>query len=212
MSINMTQALKFETDDLRSFEQMLAVAVRVLFKPNGRYVRQHIRVGDQPPCLFPDGRDYREEWLSQPEVLKDGDGKFYLLETQGVFGGAPMRRKINVPYDDQNAAARASCSQRKEAKPTRMWICTLSDYEGDFRSAKKNERIFCRGYDDMVKKTMNVVRAADPRAFVDQFGDGYHYGFNSDDGSVGHGYLMQWRPNGGWNVLYISMVHAYYGK
>ena len=31
MSINMTQALKFETDDLESFEKMLQVAVRVLF-------------------------------------------------------------------------------------------------------------------------------------------------------------------------------------
>jgi hypothetical protein len=160
--------------------------------------------------LFPDGRDYRASWDSQPRILEE-DGKFFELVPQHVFGGAGMDKK-GQEFSSQTEAARYSCDQRKEPKPTRMWIATLADYKSEFDRLKKEERMFCRGYDDMVEKTMKVVRAVDPSVFYALFGDGYHYGFNRSDGSISHGYLMQWRPNGGWNLLHISMVHMYYGK
>ena len=129
-----------------------------------------------------------------------------------MYGGACFDAKEEPPVDDKDEAAKISCSRRKKSKPTRMWITTLADYVSDYEQLEPEETIHCVNHEEMVAKTMEAVKAVDPQAFFKEFGDGYHYGFNRYDGDIGHGYLMQWRPNGGWNLLHISMVHAYYGK
>jgi hypothetical protein len=206
MSINMTQGLMFDTDDLASFEKMLSVAVRVLFGENGKYVTLHIH--KKKPFLWPDGKG--SGWAEVPEVLED-KGKWFHLCGDGIYGGAPFVKK-GEEFANKDKAAAAASKQYKEPPPVRMWIATLSDYSGDFERLAPDERYHCPDHNFMVETAMDIVRDADSKKFFEMCGDGYHYGFNHFDGSIGVGYRMEWSPNGGWNLLHLMMVHAYYGK
>ncbi len=211
MSINMTQAFKFETDDLESFEKMLRVIVEILYggRKFGDHSKLHLQVKNQH-YGFPDGKDYHASRNEQPEMLAEG-GKYFALKPQRVYGGAFFVTK-DTSFTDKDKAARFSCSKWREPKATRMWIATFADYIEDFDHLKKDERIYCASVNDAVKQAMEVVRAVDPKVFFEKFGDGYHYAFNRFDGSIGHGYRMEWSPSGASDHLHLSMIHAYYGK
>jgi len=207
----MTQEFVFDTDDLGSFEKMLQVIGEILFggRKFGDSSKLHIQVKDEH-YGFPDGRNHRAAFAEQPEVLAEG-GKYFLLKPHRIFGGASFRTK-GKSFTDKDEAAKASCSKYKEPKPSRKWIATINDWGGDLDRAEEGSVILCPDVSDMVRAAMELMRAADKKDFLKEFGDGYHYGFNSFDGSIGVGYRMEWSPSGAQDLLHLSMVHAYYGK
>lgn len=117
-------------------------------------------------------------------------------------------KTLNIKTKHHHWPDGGKIARRKEddLPPTRMLIATIDDYEAG------EEDIVCSGLGDMLDKLMKMVRDADPEKFLEEFGSGFNHGFNRNDGHIAHGYRMEWSPNGGWDLLHISMVHAYYGK
>lgn len=204
VSINMTQDFEFETDDLKSFRIILSAAVRVLFHEgkNGLWTQLHIQQDDRHH--FPSGAVVDNH--QRPMILPDGD-QFKLVDPCETYHGTTVLSAKGV-YSTKDEAAEAAKLEDKEPKATRVYIATLSDYESEI----KPEDIRCKTYDELVDETMKIVAGFPKKKFFDTLGDGYNYWFNPYDGSVGVAYRMQWRPNGGWNLLHISMTHAYYEK
>jgi len=59
---------------------------------------------------------------------------------------------------------------------------------------------------------MKKLKNIDKDKLKEKCGSGFNYGFNSFDGSIDSGYRINYRPNGGWECLDISLCHIYYGK
>lgn len=203
MSINMTQAFEFETDDPKSFETMLQAIVPILFGKNGSHTKLHLQGS---PEFWDDGREYEEAWNSCPRMYQEGD-KVSLLKPSRIYGGAYLWEKVGEA-PDLDAAAVQSMKHKKEPAPTRVWITTLQDYAGDYGEGDT----YCNGHKDMVVKAMELVKNANLKKLQEECGDGYNDGFNHNDGSISVGYRMQYEPNGGWNQLVLSLIHIYYGK
>lgn len=96
----------------------------------------------------------------------------------------------------------------EQTRPTRVWVTTLADY----KSGMKEGDVACSSPEVAVDMIMAKVRDFDPSKLREECGDGYNDWFNHFDGSIGVAYRMCRGPNGGWNELYISLAHAYYGK
>lgn len=225
MSINMTQELCFETDDLDSFEIMLRAAVTVLFRFSGQHISPHIRIAD--PGHWEDGKDYGAEFDSQPsfvdirpilktacDMLNVANAQlasrecYALVDSCATYGGA-SQLLVQEIVKNKDEAARKCCKQRTITKPTRKWVCMISDYKGDLEGLAKEKRICCPSKDDLITSVMTILRAIDYDEAMGWLGDLEPSWF---DGSVGVGYRMEWQPNGGWNHLHISLVLAMYGK
>ena len=200
----MTQELTFETDDLNSFELMLKSAVRVLFpKSKGQYINLHIK--KEHPGFWEDGK--YDNYENGPSILDKGSDKYALLEHKQTYGGAFFVKEKQT-FGNKDEAADASNSCKKEPKPKRLWIATLSDYASDFSP----EDTSCANHKSLVEKSMKLMRKFPRQRVFDEIGSGRHHGFNSFDGSIGIAYRMEYAPMGGWNLLYLSATHAYYGK
>jgi hypothetical protein len=115
----------------------------------------------------------------------------------------------------------ATYSQEKQAdgitrmtrsKPTRVWVATLSDYASDIDKDEENPSDIFETNEEMVESVMERLITFDKNKLNEECGDGYLSCFNHFDGSIGTGYRVHWEPSGGWNKLYVSIVHAYYGK
>jgi len=208
MSINMTQTFEFETDCLKSFEVMLKTIVPILFKKNGKYTK--LSIWGSEPRFWNDGSSSERVWEEMPKVFPCA-GVFALLSPDNTYGGATFLKAVATKMTADEAAAEACKQKGEKTPPTRFWVATLSDYYDDYK--KERGDTYCSSRDDMVLRTMERVRAtAEDDNFTDKMGDGYTEIFNCFDGSIGIGYRMHREPNCGWNRLFISLVHAYYGK
>ena len=199
MSINMTQAFEFETDDIKSFEKVLASAIAVMFHDkNSEYVQLHV-----DPTQ---GGDYWQDggYDNSVAVYKNGN-KFDVIKTQYIKS-VQYAAKVDS-FDTLDKAVEAA-GKVDRARPTRLFVAALFDYKPSIRK----DSIRCKSQKEMYEAAMKLVRAVDLNRLNEACGDGYHDGFQNFDGSIGVGYRMHYEPSGGWNCLYLSLVHMYYGK
>ena len=209
MSIKITQEMTFETDDLDLFETMLRAATQVLFSKKD----YPPLVFDKQPFGFDDGRFEPHIDDRQPSIFNVaesskadamlGDG-YVLVRPSATYGGATVLSAVTDEkiFDDKDEAARRSCALKQERKPQRQWITTLAEYPPEDKSNWSHHH-------DVVEFVMALCRKADTKKFTAEFAHAEPEWF---DGNIGIGYRLQWRPDGGWNVLDVSMVHALYGK
>lgn len=206
MSINLTQEFVFETDEIESFSKMLEAIVSILFSPNGKHSQLHLKT--KQPFGLDDGKEYYSWWRQQKPILTY-QNKTMLLNADGCYHGAALYT-VEQEFNNIDAAAAASEKDFKKIplpKPMRMWVTTLSDYQEN-KKVEKN----CKNFEDLINLTVSKLKTVDEKKFYQECGDGFHQGFNRDDGSVKFGYRMQQRSVGGCNHLDISLVHVYYGK
>lgn len=220
MSIGMTQALVFETDDLNHFKTMLEATCPVLF--NFRAFRPMV-VLNNPEMVWRDGR--YENWEHSTHVmlpvsdlieadnvhlLQDDDPETAVLTACATYGGAKQMRLV-CTKDDKDEAARYCCSQEPKPQPTRKWITSVEEYHDTHRDA--SEFVPCKTHKQIVQVVMDIIddrsSEAEKKKFRDEFAHAEPRHF---DGSIGIGYRMEWRPSGALNMLDVSMVHALYGK
>jgi hypothetical protein len=194
MSINMTQKFSFETDDFVSFENILKAIVPVLFKSNGKYIALHI--DEVEPSFWRNGLEYN---------FDHGVFGNTVIAPASTYHGATLYKTISEHEKLEQACLQACKLNEKNKKlPTRKFICRLADYGKNFKPGMK----FCKDYIDMISQTMSIVKETDKKQFIEDF-------FEVEDkyaDNANAGYRMHWEPNGGWNYLYISMIHVYYGK
>lgn len=204
MSINLTQAFVFETDELESFAVILRAIIPVLFVGrDGLFVHLTEHYG------WGDGTDVGARLRATPRVLELG-GEFALLKPSAFYAGVEFVKTERHRFDSaEKAVGIASARGAKECpKPTRVWVAMLSDYRKDVEEGD----IECSTYQELTARAMDCVMAANPEELNKRCGDGYDYAFNEFDGDIKPGYRMHYRPNGGLNRLVLSLVHVYYGK
>jgi hypothetical protein len=211
MSINMTQAFVFETDDQGAAEKMLATVVPILFRENGEYTKLHIERRKEGKADHRDETDYGEYWRAKAPLLDMGD-HVLLAESGRMYHGAVFHVPGKKFKTRDEAAIHVNAEADKVEKHAKwLWLATLADYRGDFKEGNEG----CRSHGDMINSAFSILNGA-VRQYKPEFrricGDGYNDWFNSDDGSVGVGYRLWYSPNGGWNKLNIGLCHMYYGK
>tara|TARA_Y100000034_G_C6874455_1_gene399699 strand:- start:1138 stop:1770 length:633 start_codon:yes stop_codon:yes gene_type:complete len=210
MSINMTQDFVFETDDIKSFGHMLGSVATVLFKESGKYTCPFIQT--ENPGLFRDGK--YDNYRRHDSGLLEMQDSCALVEPTATHGGATVYNYVRdenhcvVQTDDKDEAARMVCARREEPQPTRLFICTLGDYRNDANKdgAKKYRTIV-----DQVQDAVKFVYEFDVQR-VERELQGRPFRQYGGDGTISTGYRMDYRPNGGWNLLDLSAIHVYYGK
>jgi hypothetical protein len=204
MSIEMTQKLVFETDDIKLFEKMLDVSVRIVFKKT-----HNLKFLLQEPSCFDDGK-YDESYDSeQVDIVESADyDNWYFLEPIGTYHGAVFFKQ-GKGFDNKDKAAKASCESRIEPKPKYMWLSTIydHDYEGSTRNRPKY-RYSAKNHDDFMDNIMKQIKLGDQRKFHEDFS---HLD-TEDDVSFSAGYRLEHRPSGGADMLDISFCGIYYGK
>ncbi len=93
-------------------------------------------------------------------------------------------------------------------KQKAVTICSVEDYA---KHIQDEDEVF-GSYEYIVKRVMAIVKEADRKEFRRKAGDGFCSDFNPFDGSVGIGYRLKYKENGGWDALDVSLCHMYYGK
>ena len=126
-------------------------------------------------------KDEVTQW-TRPYVLTRNDGHFE--------HGAPYIRAKN-----------------KWGKPKYVHICTMAEYLKDMRPEDET----APDLKGIVELVMQKVKMADKKAFRKVAGDGFSYGFEQGDGSIGVGYRLYARDCT-FSVLEVSLCHIYYGK
>ena len=159
--------------------------------------------------------DYIEHLLSALKVLAEiafQPSKQAAHHTsRNQYSVLALTTNKNFHFDD----GREYDHKKKEwSKPAYQYVCSVFDYRSDVSSSDKIYEDY--DHDAMcqdVRRLLTGSRLAKlNKQFLEECGEGYHYGFNSDDGSVVTGYRITQRPNGGWCNLDISLCHIYYGK
>lgn len=212
MSINMTQKFEFETDDIKSFETILNTIVPILFHRNGKYTKLNIRKNSNFIGSWKDGINYAATWESKPSVImQNAASSGSLVNTaDGIYGGCEKIKVIAKKSDLDEAVKYANKFINSPSKPTRLFISRLSDYIDDYN--KDEDDLCCSSYEDMIDKTMEILKNFDANELFRKLGNGYCSWFNMDDGSTGIAYRMHTECVGGWEKLFISLTHAFYGK
>lgn len=203
MPLNMTQEFVFESDELSSVMTMFEALTKILYKMND-YTRPIILL--EQPLFWEDGR-YNSEWRSSLEtyVYETADGSSVLLPC-ATYGGATMLKK-HGDYKNNDKAAEVACSLHKDPKPTRMWIASVT-YG---KSIDLKTKIYQpKDRSDLSNKLKEIAEGIDVKDFLDKFRESKRS--ELFDCSVGMGYRLEWRPNGGYDTLDLSAVHVYYGK
>ena len=163
--------------------------------------------------------DYLQHYDQQDRVVEnpvlDNKHEYLLVEWDRSYSGVSIDRVSSIHSTLEEAVGIADGKFRKllSPLPKRTWITTLSDYsseDGLGRSSKTNQK--CRNYQELIAKTLEIVKNFDTQKFLEECGDGYHIGFYPDDGSVRPGYRLQYRALLGWHELDISAIHVYQGK
>jgi len=210
MSINMTQAFKFETDCLESYSKMLKNIIPILFdRESGEYTKLHIKTGPIDSVYWDDGSSYGDYWDNMTRVLEKPDGTATFLDERTYSGAVVLKEaKRFSSLDEATMEATAESEKNNESKPTRVLIALLLDYKSEFEKGD----IGCRSHKMMHVKAMNLVKSFDRSEVENKLGDGYDDGFMRSDGSIDVAYRMHWEPSGGRNKLLLSATHAYYGK
>lgn len=179
----MMQNFYLETDSINSFLRIIKTVIETLFNlDTSEYTQLYLTTKQN--MMFRDGK----EWI--------GDDK-ELLWRLGV-------------------ESLAASDPRGWSKPKRFFVCTIADYKTDMKDDKL--AVAFNDYDDLIKR-IDVLLSDDPNQktskpaqFVSECGSGYNNGFNEMDGSIDMGFCAQYRPNGAWNNIDISLCHIYYGK
>lgn len=105
MSINLTQALVFETDDLKSFKLMLKTATDVMFdKPNSQYSLRHIQT--EPIIFWDDGAEYIDKKKTKPT-------RFWIASL-GNYGGDYRKIQSNQSFKDNESMVEAAMELLKD--------------------------------------------------------------------------------------------------
>ena len=210
MALNLTQEFVFETDSLKSAESMLRALIPILFHENGKHCQLHLRTEKQPLSFEGVDRFEMLRYYDQRKPVVGLQNKYYLLNPDGMYHGTSFHTPSS-PFSSKDAAAQASCDdfdKISKPKPSRFWLATLGDYQGDSQGQK-----LCKDYPDLLNNAMALLCDTSRHdEFFATCGDGYHDGFRGFDGSIDVGFRFDKRPNGGWNVLDISLTHIYYGK
>jgi len=210
----MIQEFSLETDSIQKLESTLKVMIPLLFSKNGNEsVGLHLK--QEKPSSFDNGVDYREYFDLQEHVLSfvpDQQQKPIHLTTQSerTYAGVVVDRVTDKYLELDEAVAAVGNRYRKLPIPIprRTWITTLADYKDT--SYKKSLK--CRSYEDLLTKTLEIIKSFDSQKFFQECESGYCSWFNSDDGIIKMGYRLQQRLKGGFECLDISAIHIYYGK
>ena len=216
MVINLTQEFNYETDSLESLEKVLQTIIPLFFSKNSEYCCLHLK--KDKPSSFDNGVDHRVYYDLQNRIVENPissnsgkiENEYLLIEPHHTYAGVAIDRVSDIYRNLDEATAVATGKHRKLPLPTpkRKWITSLADYRGSCDT----KDIKCKSHQDLLTKTLELIKKFDPKTFESECGDGYCSWFNHDDGSIGVGYRLQHRPQGGWNNLDISAIHIYYGK
>jgi hypothetical protein len=179
----MLQNIYLETDNMTQFIAIVRAAIKTTFElPPGKYSQLYLTTRQN--YMFRDGK----KWIGNNKDLLDKLGVKSLSATD----------------------------ERGWSKPKRFFICTIADYRTEME--KDNQAIPFNSYDLLMERICVLLqdnpnhKIGSKTKFNQLCGSGYHYGFNEHDGDIDMGYCCQYRPNGGWNNLDISLCHVYYGK
>lgn len=147
--------------------------------------------------------EYSQMYLTTWHNYMFRDGKKWIGDDKELL------RKLGVK-------SLSASDKRGWSKPKLLFVCTISDYKTDM--VKDEQAIPFNDY-NLLMERLCVLLQDDPNQKIEKkskfnqmCGSGYHYGFNEHDGDVDMGYCAQYRPNGGWNNIDISLCHIYYGK
>lgn len=202
MSINLTQAFVFETDDLKSLQAILSVVVRTLM-PTPRLALT------EPDHFWADDGRYNQEFIDSCYGYVNGDSAT-LLEPSETFGGATFLSARNIGTKD-DIAAEISARYKKDNPliPKYSWIASL--YPSHYRPSFGRQKGFQAfpGYDKLITQVMEMAKAKDKAAFRFEYSAAEWDNF---DGSIGEGYRLYQSYDAGWSVLHLAMCHIYYGK
>lgn len=208
--MNITQEFLYETDEPPAIQRMLEAIVANMFEGgNGKYTQLHL--WSAPRDFSFDNDSYKDHNLRQSIV--EVAGKFHILGRRRSPWNSHFLE--SGPCFDTEQAAIAETSKRFDALstplPKRLWLATASNLKSNV-GAKDT---VCKSQKELIAEIMSRIQLAlknRKEEFFDVCGDGYNDWFNSDDGSIDAGIRLHRSPQGGWDLLHISMVHIYYGK
>ena len=201
----MTQSFCFESDSLESLEKVLRTVFSVVYSKFDKFYECYLTT--QEPEYWEDGS--KSSWDECPSIYQTG-GKYLHLGGSYIYGGARILKKT-AEFDTLDKAAEESSKQFKHIDGNRMFLCGVSDYELSFEE-KESFQTTDKAVDRVIEICRNASSKENIIKFFQKKGDGYTSWFNGDDGSVDIGWRVHWEPDGGFNKLYISMIHVYYGK
>jgi hypothetical protein len=203
MSINKTQEFVFESDELSSVMTMFEAIAKILYDMKD-YTRPVILL--EQPLFWEDGR-YNAEWRKSLDtyIYETTDGSSVLLPC-ATYGGATMLKK-HGDYKNNDKAAKVACSLHQKPKPTRMWIASVTHGQWIGPKTKIHQP---KSLDELSNKVKEIAEGVDKKDFLEKFQEFEHP--ELFDCSVGMGYRLEWRADGGSDTLDLSAVHVYYGK
>lgn len=199
MSINLTQKFVYETDDLKSFRIVLNSISNVLFSDK----KHKPKILINEPSHWGDGK-YEDNDDDSHFILHNKTNAL-VLKKSCCYHGAIVVKKIEEKQN-LDEAAKAANDLRKPIFPKRKWITTIFDYKSE---GSKEKTISFYSFEGLADAVIDLCKQVDSRKFMNDFN---HAEDGCFDGGVQLGYRIEWRPNGGFDVLDISAIHVYYGK
>ncbi len=202
----MVQDFLFETDDKKQIEKVLSTMLPIFFQHSeSDCVQYQIRTSSS---YWPDGA-YENPHVAGPFIYEDKQQKKVLvLDHCATFGGAGVLKELTQAKTKDEAAKYAS--QQNEEKnprePKRILVAVLQDYK------EPKPDFVCVDLGAMKDTTMELIEKVNPSKLLKEVGDGFNSSFGQYDGSISHGWRLQYQPLSGWNKLVVSMTHIYYGK
>ncbi len=201
MSINMTQAFEFETDDVESLIKMVNTIGSILFDGTKIIISKE---ADDFNFCFNDGKyDGRNEY----SVFRKS-----VLVPDRTLLGVSVCEEVDCFHKQKEAIEHASKLNRGLSKdPTRKFLMCIATNCSDYKGGKKYAgfKTGQKYIEDTVRELLNNF---DHQAFYEECGDGYNGYFDGQDGDVGIGYRLNWSPSGAEDRLHLSLIHMYYGK
>jgi len=197
----MTQEFEFETDDIQSLMKMLDTIGNILFDKTKIIISQ--KAEDFNFC-FDDGK-YDE--FEKYSVFRKS-----VIEPDRIELGVDIYRERDYFNKEKDAIECAASLNRGITKqPKRKFLMCIATNSSDYKNVKKYAS-FKNGQRYIEDTLSELLDDPDVASFEKECGNGYNECFDSQDGSVGIGYRLNWSPCGGEDRLHISLVHMYYGK
>lgn len=128
---------------------------------------------------------------------------------EGKYTKIHLSREDKHLFRDGHEYEKNEDGKWERTPPTRVWVTCMSDYSSSI-DHEVDEVFETRS--QAIDRIMEMLKEKTKEDLVRELGDGYDECFNEYDGSISLGYRIHWEPSGGWNLLQVSLVHAYYGK